>query len=460
MKVLKPYDQIFKTDKKYIFMKSGRVAGKSKAGGGQYPFYKFFHEDGDIMMCRASTSDLQQSLMAEVMATINEEGMGDLVETRTRPLKIINKLNGNMIHFKGIGGADIHRTKGYTTQKRLSLIVIDELQQVERQANLDEAMDTFLRNLKPEGKVLMMFNPDRRASHWVNEYFRLSKHNPQYLTIETDYRNIASVLPSPSLRKILGEKDVNPTEYRFRYLGETEGLFGAVYASFDRRKHLINKDAVKQYVKKIGIAHVIIGADPAATKDATAMVPSLILNTGQIVVADYFYHDPKRNGNITNDEITPLVKQWLYEFMDEWEINRNRRITMIFDSNAVSQDLMYTLDYRLPRNFEMQVYPGKKVIEMADVMRSAFSRNIIVIADKGYYKNYVTGKKMHGSNPLVEQLEQVIWNENGDGFDKHVPNDMTDALTYSTVFYLKNKGNLHMPSPMRFYQPLDESEVK
>lgn len=458
MEVLKPYDQLFKTDKQYIFMKSGRSAGKSTAGGGQFPFYKFFKEDGDMIMCRASTSDLQASLMAEIMSVINAEGLGDAVETRTRPLKIINKLNGNKIYFKGIGGADIHRTKGFKPDKKLSLIIVDELQQVERQANLDEAMDTFLRHLKPNGKIVYMFNPQRRASHWVNEFFRLSKHNDDYLTIETDYRNIAQKLNKHSLARILNEKDINPTEYRFRYLGETEGLFGAVYASFDRDSHLIPHDWLKKYVEKIGIASVIVGADPAATRDATALVPSLILKSGQIVVADYFYHDPKRNGNVTNDSITPYIQTWLTEVMEEWGIKRNNRVTMIFDTNAVSQDLMNTLDYRLPPNFQTMVYPGKKIIEMADVMRSAFSRNMILIADKGYYKNYITGKKMYGVNPLVTQLEQVIWNEAGDGFDRNVPNDMTDALTYSTVFYLKNKGNLYLPQPSRFYKPLELEE--
>jgi len=457
-KVLQPYDRLYFAEETYLFLKSGRSAGKSKAGA-QFIVSKFFEEDGDIFAGRAYGSDVQQSIMQEILTVTEELGLINSVETRTRPLKIINKRNGNRIHFMGIGGSDIHRTKGFVPNKKLSLIAFDELQQVETQSHLEEAKATLLRHLKEDGKVLYMFNPDRRASHWLNEHYRLKKHDDNYLCLSTTYKDIAGILNIHTLREIEVERETNPSEYRYRYLGETEGLFGAVYASFNRDLHLVSKDIAKLLVKKIGYAYLIVGADPASTRDCTALVPLILLRNGQMIAVDYFYHNPQKNGVITNDRITPLIEQWINYVMDDWGIRRNHRVDFIFDTGAHSRDLMDTLNYRLPTNFSFQTYNYKKIVEMADVVKSTFSRNVLFISDSGGYYNYVTQRFVRGDNPLVQQLEQVVWNERGDGFDNNVPNDMTDALTYGTVAYFKNKDNMYYPEPKQFYKPLDKDDL-
>lgn len=456
MDIIKPYDQLYTTDKRYIFMKSGRAAGKSKHSA-QYIVKRFFEEDGDMFVGRAYGSDIQQSIYQEILSVIEELHLFKNVETRTRPLKIINKINGNKIHFMGIGGADKHRTKGMTFSKDLTLIVIDELQQVESEDNLKEAEATLLRKLKPSGKVIYMFNPERRASHWVNEFFRMSKYNDRFLCIETTYKDIARKLAETApelLKRIQFEKENNPSEYAHRYLGETEGLFGAVYHSFDREKHLLNKDALIRYVNKVGVYSVLIGGDPASTRDSTALIPALLLRNGQMVIADYFFHDPQKNGTITNAKLWRFIRDWLNEIKEEWGIMPQQKVSMIFDSNGASQDLMKTLQENITdTRAQYQVMKQKRIIEMADVMRNAFSKNLILIADTGGYKNFITGQFVWGKNPLVEQLQQVVWNESGDGFDKTVPNDATDALTYATAFYYRNQDNMNFPKQYEFYNP-------
>ena len=472
MRVLTPYDQLYTTDKTYILMKSGRNGGKSKATA-QYIVRRFFEEDGDFVITRAYSQDLRDSLYSEILTVIDEidrehgTKLYEQIKTGTRPLKISNMLNGNVIHFLGIGGPDIDRSKGYTSKKKWTAIVVEEMQQIKNENNLNEALETFVRNMKDSAKVIMMFNPPRRASHWVNELFRLKKHNDDdYFTLYTTYKDIAGVLNRHTLARIEAEKEVNPTDYRHRFLGETEGLFGSVYASFDRNIHVISEDFAKNFVKKIGIYSFLIGADPAATRDATALVPILLLRNGQMVVVDYFYHDPKKDGVITNDKLAPIVKEWIDWLLDKWGMTRNMRVSMVFDTNGVSQDLMRTIQYRFPANIETAVYSQKRVIEMADVVKDAFSRNLMFIVDSGGYRRFtkVTGKNQYeftdqnfvvGVNHAITQLEQVIWNEAGDGFDKDVPNDVTDALTYGTVFYLKNKGNMYFPTPQYFYKPLE-----
>jgi len=462
MNVIKPYDQLYTTDKKYILMKSGRAAGKSFAGAQKIAF-DFVQNEGDIFVARAYGSDLQQSTYQDILNIINQLGLFQFIETRTRPLKIINRINGNKIHFMGIGGSDIHRTKGFTADKPLQLIVVDELQQVESEQHLKEALDSVERHLFKHGKVIFMFNPDRNASHWLNEMFRLAKMDTEYLTIETTYLDIADELNESMLKRIEYEKEINPTEYKHRYLGETEGLFGTVYSSFSRNSHLIDKNALIEYAKKVGVYAIMVGADPASTKDATALVPTLLLSDGRVIVTDYFYHDPKRNGVITNDKLAPMIVEFMNNLLVEWKVDKRFKhslpIQFIFDSNAVSQDLRRTLDYISPKNYRIEAIKQKKVIEMAEVVRSSFNRNLILISDGGGYTNPKTGHFMHGDHPLVTQLEHVVWNDSGDGFDKNVPNDLTDALTYATVHYFRNKGNQFLPNPKDYYKPLSKEEV-
>jgi len=452
MQIMKAYAEVFNKNPTYKFLKSGRAAGKS-VGGAQKVVKHFYEEDGDIVVFRSNYADIKQSFYQEIMNVINELDLYSTVELRQKPLIIKNKYNNNMIHFLGIGGADVHRTKGFKPNKMLSLIVGEELQQVPAQTNLDEAMATFLRFLKDDGEVLYLFNPDRRASHWCNEYFRLKQHNSDYLCLHTTYKDISKVLTKHLLTEIEVERLTNPSNYRHRYLGETEGLHGAVYASFDRNIHLVTESQVFDMIKKIGVHQLLIGADPAYTIDSTALVPVLLLKNGQAVALNYFYHDPQVNGVITNANLTPYLKRWIEEdVIKRWNLNMRSEIQYVFDTQG--SDLRNQMAYTFPKNHVFQTYSQKNIIEMAQYMQNAFSKNILFVLDEGGHYNYITDRFVNGSHPLVTQLEQVIWNEAGDGFEKKVPNDTTDALTYAISFYFKNPASLHFPQRNYYYKPV------
>lgn len=224
-------------------VKSGRDAGKSKFSA-QYIVKNFFQYERNILVCRANYGDLQDSMFQEITDVLEEERLIQFTEQRTRPLKIINKLNGNIIYFKGVGGADLSRTKGFKTSKKLSLIMFDELQQLPDQSNLDQALATFRRHLDNEiGKVLMCFNPEPQNSHWCNEYYRINTENNTYLTLWTSYKDIAGILSKVDIEAIEMERIINPSNYKYLYLGETNGLFGVA--------------RLRQKIKLLKINHII-----------------------------------------------------------------------------------------------------------------------------------------------------------------------------------------------------------
>ena len=450
MKILEVYEEVLKTPKRYTLLKSGRDAGKSKVMA-QYTTKNFCEFDLDVLICRSSYGDLQKSMFKEIIAVIEEEGLLPFIEQRTRPLKIINKLNGNKIHFEGVGGADLSRTKGFKPDKKLSLIIFDETQQLPDQANYDQALATFRRHLDDEhGRVVTAFNPEPQNSHWMNEYYRIHEENSLYYCLHTSYKDIGKVLTDADLEAIELEAIVNPSNYKYLYLGETNGLFGGVYFTFNRSFHLLTEEETTELIKTHGIFQILIGVDGATTRDATAVIPVAILNNGQSIALEYLYHDPIKYGALDNSRLFPLIMDFIEDIEVQYDL-KWRRVPMHFVVDGANADLIQTLNYRLSNKYRVWSYTQKKIIQMAQIMQNAFSKNVLYIKDAGGIKNYVTKQFERNHHPLVTALESVIWDEKGKGFDDKVPNDTTDALTYALSFYFINPSNINFPQREGFY---------
>lgn len=450
MQVIKPYDQLWTTPCTYICIKSGRDAGKSTSIAKRV-FDRFTSLELDILITRSNYGDLYKSMYNEIIAILTEEHFLPFIDERRKPLKIINKLNGNIIYFEGIGGADLSRTKGFKPNKKLSLVVVDEMQQLPEQSNLDQALATFRRHLdEVYGQVLLAFNPEPQNAHWANEFYRTREYDADWLCFFPSYKDIAHVLTKKDLEAIERERIINPSNYRYLYLGETTGLFGGVYHTFNRNFHLLKEEVMQDLIKKIGIWSVIIGIDAATTIDATSFQPILILNNGQALCVNQFYHNPKLNGALSNDKLYPYVKEWLDGMLHRWNIPRTMSIQLVFDS--ANADLRIVMANRLTMRFMCSAYSQKDIVQMAQIMQNSFSHNVLYILDDGGIYNYISRRFEYDFNPLVIALESVVWDDKGKKFDPIVPNDTTDALTYGTAFYFRNPQSLYFPKRQDFYE--------
>ena len=162
-------------------------------------------------------------------------------------------------------------------------------------------------------------------------------------------------------------------------------------------------------------------------------------------------------GHKRTDNINKRIKRWIDYIIIRYKIPQTKRIDIIFDTDANSADLRILMSNKLPRNFICQAYGAKKVIQMAHIVQNAFGRNVIMIVDTGGIFNYYINRFEYGINPLVTQLESVIWDEKGKGFDSTIPNDCTDALTYCTSHYFKNPDNLFLPEIKDYYERGDDN---
>lgn len=229
MKILKPYDQLYDVNNHKVLLKSGRDAGKSTAIYQKVVYNLFKYPDMDIIVSRAFASDMKRSIFSGIQKYLIQEGLDKYMTYRSRPLGMTNNLTGNTIWFVAIGGHDLESSKGLEPHNKVSLWVVDECQQLKKQENFDQAYATFRRHFHEKvWQFVVAFNPKKENSHWLNEYYRINEQTGEYKCIYSSYRDIAGMLTDVDLREIRLEKEINYDNYRYLYLGETEGLFGIV----------------------------------------------------------------------------------------------------------------------------------------------------------------------------------------------------------------------------------------
>jgi PBSX family phage terminase large subunit len=457
MEILAPYDQILhRTDVNQFILRSGRVAGKTK-NSTNIALALLLQGDGDVIFGRANYNQLRQSLFREFTNVIDEENLTNYFKVRQYPeMEIICTLNDNRLYFVGIGGSDLSRTKGFKPHKQVQMVFFDEAQQLPNQYNLDQARATLLRFLQDSGKFVISYNPEPMNMHWMNEYARLREGSPDWLIITATYMDIAQKLSKIQLRDIETERILNPKNYEYLYLGITEGLFGSVYFTFDRRRHYKPVEELKTKFQSNYIHTVLIGVDGASTRDKTALVPLAIMNNGQAIVLEMFYHDPIENGAMSNEQLVPYITSWLEKIEKANGLYKNNHVPIYFIADAGgNSDLHLSLRYNLvDPKYNVIPFGKKQIIPMAQNVNDVFSRNIVYVGNYDGIYDYVKGRKIYDReklHPLVQQLESVVWNEQGTGFEKAIDNDATDAFTYVVRYWYTNPDNLYLPERDEFY---------
>ena len=111
--------------------------------------------------------------------------------------------------------------------------------------------------------------------------------------------------------------------------------------------------------------------------------------------------------------------------------------------DCAAADLVLTLRANFPQNIITRPFTKKDILSTTDVVNNAFSLNKCMIADFGGYKDYATGRFVEALNPLVVDLENMIWDEKREThYDDRVPNDVADAFRYAINTYYNNPENL------------------
>lgn len=456
--VLKPYDRLYKTKKRRIIMYSPRISGKSK-GVAQFLVYMCRkYPFTEMLVARANYNALNDSLLNEILEVQDDIGFPNFFKKRTMPLELTS-ITGNRIMFKGIGGSDTSRTRGIKSPKKngqevggnLSLVFIDEAQQLKDELQLKHALATFMRNLNPniDSKIIIAGNPEQPKGHWWNTYCKRMRSVESYEFIDATYQDIARYLPADTLEDIEIEREMNPINYKFMYLGSLDDLAGGAYGQFKREKHFITEEKANEIFAGERIHYVIFGTDGAITHDSTCICPIAILSSGRALVLERFFYDPLATGVVlSNSQLMELIIPYLNSLEEKYQFTK-QYCEKIFAVDCAAADLIAQLRYSLDDSYIVKSFTNKAIIRNNNVVNNAFAKNVLYIKDFGGQYLWHNHKTMK-DDPLVEALESVIWKNYK--FDPAIPNDTTDALTYGVNYYFENPDNLAFPERQKAYR--------
>ncbi len=444
------YKSILTTKSNNIVLSGGRTSGKTKTAALVSCLMMLNDANADGIVARATYGSISQTIYTEFESILKEVNQ-DLFKFRKNPLLISNVLNGNSIYFLGLSGS-IDRTKGFKSNHDIKFVIIEETQELKDRDIFDNALASFRRNFGADCKVFILGNPPSFKAHWFNLYVEECKRDSTYLVLETSYLDILPFIKDVDLREILKMKMLDEIRYRWMYLGEPVGSFGAVYPMFNSDM-MITENEFIQLRNHFRPVALIIGGDGAVNNDATCFVPMLLFENGQSVVLDLFYHDPKINQVIgSHILVKEYVKKWFDELVKHYQFGTleeqkwspygySQILPIYIRIDSAATDLIKECQYYLGDRCE--VLPVKKgsIVDMVSGVQSALSNEFVYILNTNGYFNYFKNQFIKTNNILATQLDLLIWNEQQTGYDNTIPNDMSDAFTYAVRTWYSNIEN-------------------
>lgn len=280
-------------------------------------------------------------------------------------------------------------------------------------------------------------NPEA-PSHYVKHFIDTTDPEWIYSRKFTIYDN--NYLDPDFVRAL--ESEYRGTVYFDKWiLGEWTKAEGLVFPLFRRERHYLTPEAFARSHGRATIRTILFGVDGANTNDATAIVPVAILDDGRAVVLECFYHNPRRAGQLSNEQLVPLMMRYFREMEERYGYDVNR-ITLWTAVDCAAADLCLTLGYHLPEKYHVTRYTDKRIGATTDTVNNAFSRGVVTILDFGGLYDYARGRFEKGEHQLVIDLESMTWDEGGEKYDPKIPNDCADAFRYALCAYYQNPGNL------------------
>lgn len=441
---------------------SGRVGGKTTAIIQKMYLNLCNYPNHDIQILRANSSSLQESVFLEFKKYCFQHLPDHIYagfKWRSTPPLLVTSAWGNQIHFSGVGlgsKSGSNTSRGKTTEKPLSLIVVEETQEIFSGLTgtsdlLNHALATYWRYLDDKiGKVVYAGNRDRNVNGKFNVWAKEKEKDPSFVIIESCWLDIKKYLNRITIQNILIEKEMNPKNYEYMYMGVPVGGNELVYGAFTQSVHVLmpknekNKifvDNETQYEYDFNIERTIdsvekvyIGVDGSTTRDQTIFMPIFQFKNGNLVckLGDILQHDPDKNGQIRNNVMANKhVRKWLYNLIMTYGLQYKEKIFILDGHNT---DLADQLEYEFGGYCRVVRFTKKDLIETTDRVNNALtSRKLLFTHEE--WKELVSGN-MIPPFTLYNELETVCWREDGsDKFNDSIPNDKTDAIRYPVAYH-------------------------
>ena len=449
--------KIMESDKTNFLLYGGRLGGKTNNTSKIAVITMLMEPYFDVVVARVSYGSLGDSSYAELAAAIDDmgENVSEEFHLKRSPLRIERKGESGTIYFIGYGGSNTSRTKSIKTKHKIKIVILEETQELKDEQNLNEAMASFRRHFGDNVKVFILGNPRPQMAHWFSKMIEEKKYDPDWEVINVTYLDILPFINDYDLKEILKTKMNDEDYYRWFYLGEMTGGFGAVYPMFKPEKHVITASEWSKIQERTKIRPIAccIGVDGAVNNDCSAAVPIILLNNGQAVIGPIFYHNPIQDGALGYHQL--VQDRFLYWFEDLCkrfhmgsllEFRQHpymQKLPIFIRVDSAAADLIAELRFFASDRCDIQPVKKTNVPDMVSTVQSAILNNNLLVIDYGGYYNYTKNKWLKlKQNILVEQIMSLVWNEKQDNYDPIVPNDVCDAFTYGTISWYKNPENI------------------
>jgi phage terminase large subunit len=178
----------------------------------------------NALIVRKVERTLAESVYEQLKEAARILGVQESFHFQKSPLKIIYKLRGNAIIFRGAD--DPQKLKSLKTSEfPIARVWIEELSDFKTEEEVQSINDTVLRAALPDGltyKIFYSYNPPKRKQHWLNK-----KYESQILPANTFVHHSTYLnnpyLPQQTLDFIEDIKKTNEIKYKWIYLGEPIG---------------------------------------------------------------------------------------------------------------------------------------------------------------------------------------------------------------------------------------------
>lgn len=441
------YLPLWQSDKKTIVMKSGRASGKSKAIGQLVVNDGYINGYHHCVTCLDTDEAIKRTVRAEQLAAISEAGYVPLSNIPKQINTITNMLNGNELRFIGIGHST-ESTKGYKTERPIKYVIIEEAQKLQSYDHLNQALISLRRNMEPDGKIIIAYNPPPNPGHWINEWFETKvRVDSDILVIESSYKDIVPYLNREELKEILKVKRLDFGYYEWCYEGKVNGLGDKLaIPTFKEDRHVLSSSILPDLWKEQPIA-LVIGGDNSIIHDKTGLVPMMLFPNGKAYILEPFYYDPMVYAPLEMSTMAKYILNYLEYLFKRYSLWRfyskpndyqRRALPIVFtiDCAAIGQSLSLQLGSiirtsRFAKAVNIEAFTDKHIQANNAVVRTLFAQDKLFIVDSGgYYDPITDGFKASDTNIIVKQLKTVIWDEKMKGYVKSIENDILDALIY------------------------------
>lgn len=409
--------------------KSGRSTGKT-TNTEMVIAKRIVEGDGDIWYCRSELGDIRSSIFSSMQATLRK--MGFTLSNKDRkadfyvcasPFEITHNRTGNKIQFFAIN-KDINRTKGFFPPSgKLQLVDVEEANEVDEGKYITALETTANKYINSSSKFIYNLNPPETKQHWSVKYFD-DKIKGGATLLYTTWEHLAEAgLLSPAMiADILKMKRENPLFYRYWYLGDIVKMTGLVFPMFDEDKHVVHildRNKVQNITSQI-----IIAGDAANKNDPTAVEFICVLNTGQLLILDAFYYDPKIYGQTDDVELGQKICDWFEGVHRKYPGLRYKPHSGTIDN--ANWNLIQMLQQSRAMGF-FRWFPATDKMILRDVNRLR-----VLLREKLLMFNVAEDNQVQC---IVDEFENFVYDEKTGEIKSNQSDHGIDATKYGTLLY-------------------------